>query len=41
MTSFEGFLARRFCSRFGFGCVLPPAVTFFFGLRVLTGRFLA
>ena len=28
MTSFEGFLARRFCYRFGAGFVLPPAGTF-------------
>lgn len=41
MTSFEGFLARRFCSRFGFDWVLPPAGTFFFGVLVLTVSFLA
>jgi len=41
MTSFEGFLARRLCSRFGFGWVLPPAGTFFFGVRVRTVRFVA
>ena len=40
MTSVEGFRARRFCSRFGVGFVLPPAWTFFFGVRVRTVRFL-
>lgn len=41
MASFEGFLARRFCSRFGAGFALPPDGIFFLGVRVLTARFLA
>ena len=41
MTSLEGFLTRRFCFRFTVGFVLPPAGTFFFGVRFLTVRFVA
>jgi hypothetical protein len=41
MTSVEGFLAFRFCSRFGAGFVLPLTGTCFFGLCVRTDRFLA
>lgn len=41
MTSLEGFLTRRFCFGFACGFVLPPAGTFFFGVRFLTLSFLA
>lgn len=36
-----GFLTRCFCFRFTVCFVLPPAGTFFFGVRFLTVRFLA
>ena len=41
MTSLEGFLTRLFCSDVGAGFILRLTGTFFFGVRILTVRFLA
>ena len=41
MTRLVGVLAGRFCVRFAVGFVMPPACTFFLGVRFLAVRFLA